>query len=268
MIGSCTNLADMYGHGLALGTAGGLLLALFAAVFAILGLTPSLSWIPEVPLLAAAVIVPVAIMVVTGHNAYARTLDVVAAMLAGSLAGALGGLTGGVSYVVAGRSAVRLPRGEGATGQPLARVDLGPRMMRLRFDPRAESMSVIAGESANDKAKRRADQALPAAYHTCVRALSGTTPVRSMPLSWMTQSTATSWRPRSYGSSARCQVHELRRQFVRWSSGRNEVRRRTGGRLASGYGGQEVKNTPARSPDAAISCLVRDRPPGSQCKSS
>ena len=101
----------MYGQGLVCGIAGGLLLALFAVAFAILGLTPSLSWIPEVPLLAAAVIVPVAIMVVTGHKAYARTLDVVAAVLAGSLAGALGGLTGGVSYVVAGRSAVNLVAG-------------------------------------------------------------------------------------------------------------------------------------------------------------
>ena len=101
----------MYGQGLAFGFAGGLLMALFAVGFAILGLTPSLSWIPEVPLLAAAVIVPVGILLVTGHRAYARTLDVVAAMLAGSLAGALGGLTGGVSYVVAGKSAVNVVGG-------------------------------------------------------------------------------------------------------------------------------------------------------------
>ena len=101
----------MYRHGLAFGVAGGLLLALFAVVFAILGLTPSLSWIPEVSLLAVAVIVPVAILLVTGHRAYARTLNVVASMLAGSLAGALGGLTGGVSYVVAGKSAVNVVAG-------------------------------------------------------------------------------------------------------------------------------------------------------------
>ena len=87
------------------------MLALFAVVFAILGLTPSLSWIPEVALLAAVVIVPVAILLVTGHRAYQRTLDVVAAMLAGSLAGALGGLAGGVSYVVAGKSAVNVVAG-------------------------------------------------------------------------------------------------------------------------------------------------------------
>ena len=101
----------MYGHGLAFGIAGGLSLALLAVVFAILGLTPSLSWIPEVPLLAAAVIVAMAILLVTGHRAYIRTLDVVAAMLAGSLAGAVGGLVGGVSYVVAGKSAVNVVAG-------------------------------------------------------------------------------------------------------------------------------------------------------------
>ncbi len=101
----------MYRRELAIGIAGGLLLALFAVVFAILGLTPSLSWIPEVPLLAAAVIIPAAILLVTGHRAYAMTLDVVAAMRAGSLAGGLGGLTGGVSYVVAGKSAVNVVAG-------------------------------------------------------------------------------------------------------------------------------------------------------------
>ena len=71
----------MYRHGLALGIAGGLLLALFAVVFAILGLTPSLSWIPEVPLLAGAVIIPVAILMVTGHRAYARTRDIATARI-------------------------------------------------------------------------------------------------------------------------------------------------------------------------------------------
>ena len=108
----------MYRKGLAFGIAGGLLLALFAVVFALLGLTPSLSWIPEVPLLAAAVIIPVGILLVTGHRAYAMTLDTVAAMLAGSLAGALGGLAGGVSYAVAGKSAVNVVAGllAGAVG--------------------------------------------------------------------------------------------------------------------------------------------------------
>jgi hypothetical protein len=48
------------------GARSGAILASCAVVFAVLGLTPALSWIPEVPLLAAAVVIPVAILGWTG----------------------------------------------------------------------------------------------------------------------------------------------------------------------------------------------------------
>jgi hypothetical protein len=60
-----------------------LLLAVFAVVFAVLGLTPSLTWIPELPLLGAAAVIPVAVLGLAGYRAGWRSA---------SLAGAIGGI--------------------------------------------------------------------------------------------------------------------------------------------------------------------------------
>jgi hypothetical protein len=79
-----------------------LVLAAFAVVFAILGLSASLRWIPEIPLLLVAGLVPTAILVVVGYRAGA---------LAGALAGAIGGGTGGVAFVVYGKPVINIPIG-------------------------------------------------------------------------------------------------------------------------------------------------------------
>jgi hypothetical protein len=80
-------------------------------LFALVGLSPSLTWVPEVPLLAAAVLLPIAIFGIAGFRAAARTRVVAAGALAGSLAGAIGGFVGGVSYVFFGKSALNIAVG-------------------------------------------------------------------------------------------------------------------------------------------------------------
>ena len=85
---------------LVVGVLGGVILAVFAVVFAILGLSPSLRWIPEIPLLLVAGAVPSATLVVAGYRAGA---------MAGAVAGAIGGATGGVAFVVYGKPVVNIP---------------------------------------------------------------------------------------------------------------------------------------------------------------
>ena len=89
----------------------GLLLAAFAIVFGILGLTPSLTWIPEVPLLIAGAVGPVLILAAAGWRAASRSRQARVGALAGALAGAIGGLAGGLSY--------------GAVGKPVVNVAVG-----------------------------------------------------------------------------------------------------------------------------------------------
>src|ERR1700704_3874681 len=76
---------------LAEGLKGGVAMAVVAVVFAVVGLSPSLTWVPEIPLLAAAFLLPVAIIGVAGFRAGARTRGVPSGTLAGGLAGAIGG---------------------------------------------------------------------------------------------------------------------------------------------------------------------------------
>ncbi len=91
------------------GLSGGAALGVFAAVFAALGLTPSLSWIPEVPLLGIGILVPVLILVRTGYRTGGRGATVAAGAIAGALAGAAGGLVAGIAYVLYGKPLVNLP---------------------------------------------------------------------------------------------------------------------------------------------------------------
>lgn len=88
-----------------------MLLAAFAVGFGILGLTPSLSWIPEVPLLAAGVAGPVVILAVAGVRAASRSGLVRSGGLAGAVAGAMGGTAGGLCYLAYGKPAVNIAAG-------------------------------------------------------------------------------------------------------------------------------------------------------------
>ena len=90
---------------------GGVILAACAVVFAILGLTPSLSSIPEIPLLLAAGLAPIVILTVAGYRAAKRTGQVLLGLRAGAVAGAIGGAAGGLVYVVYGKAVLNIPIG-------------------------------------------------------------------------------------------------------------------------------------------------------------
>ncbi|HET6312183.1 MAG TPA: hypothetical protein VFH00_14410 [Candidatus Nitrosotalea sp.] len=93
---------------LTVGVRAGIILAVFAILFAILGLTPSLSWIPEIPLLTIAGLVPIALLMVTGYRTWKSSGLIRMGVIAGATAGAVGGCMGGVAYVVFGKSAVNV----------------------------------------------------------------------------------------------------------------------------------------------------------------
>src|SRR2546430_3987000 len=77
------------------GVRGGIVLSIAVILLAILGLTPSLRWIPEVPLIAVAIAAPVAGYALTGYWAGRRTGRTAAGVLAGAVAGGMSGGVGG-----------------------------------------------------------------------------------------------------------------------------------------------------------------------------
>jgi hypothetical protein len=81
----------------------GLGLALCVVLLAFLSLTPSLSWIPEMPLLGAAVLFPLIACGVAGYRGSRRAGRTAAGALAGGVAGSFAGGVGGVSYVFFGK---------------------------------------------------------------------------------------------------------------------------------------------------------------------
>jgi len=90
---------------------GALVLSVSAIVLAVLGLTPGLQGIPEVPLLTAAILVSVGVCGVCGYRAARRAGRALAGATAGALAGAAGGGVGGLCYVFFGKSALNVPAG-------------------------------------------------------------------------------------------------------------------------------------------------------------
>ena len=91
------------GPALAEGLGGGIVLSIAVILLAILGLTPSLRWIPEVPLIAVAIAAPVAGYALTGYRAGRRTGRSAAGALAGAVAGGISGAVGGIAYVLFGK---------------------------------------------------------------------------------------------------------------------------------------------------------------------
>lgn len=105
------------------GLRSGVLISLCAVALGVLGLTPALSWIPEAPLLGAAIVVPVAILVWTGFRSATQSGRLVAGPYTGVLAGAIGGCVGGIAYLIAGKPALNIAIG--LLGGALAGAALG-----------------------------------------------------------------------------------------------------------------------------------------------
>ena len=94
-----------------MGIRAGLALSIFVVLIAFVGLTPAFSWVPEGPLLALSVLVPLVAYTITGVRAARRFGRVRDGAAAGAVAGTISGLVGGVSYVLFGKSMLNIPLG-------------------------------------------------------------------------------------------------------------------------------------------------------------
>ena len=87
------------------------MLSAFVVLLGFVGLTPELSWVPEVPLLAVSVLVPLVGYGVTGFQAERRSGRIRSAVFASAVAGVVSGLVGGLTFVLFGKSPLNVPVG-------------------------------------------------------------------------------------------------------------------------------------------------------------
>lgn len=90
---------------------GGLMLAGFSVAFAVVGLSPGFSWVPEALLLGAAVFVPAVVLAWTGWRAARRANGIATAAFVTATAGLIGGGVAGTMYVLYGKSPLNVPIG-------------------------------------------------------------------------------------------------------------------------------------------------------------
>lgn len=93
------------------GLGAGALLGACVVALAVIGLTPSLSWVPEIPLLGVAILLPLFVYGLTGYRAGLRSRQVLGGLVAGAVAGAVSGGIGGLSYVLFGKSLMNIAAG-------------------------------------------------------------------------------------------------------------------------------------------------------------
>jgi len=112
----------------------GAVLAVGVVILAVVGLTPSFSWIPEIPLLLTATLIPVLGFGFAGYRTTLTTHRASDGMVAGAAAGMLSGVIGGLAYVAFGRPILNLIVGPlvGAIGGALVGAISGLLTVRLR----------------------------------------------------------------------------------------------------------------------------------------
>jgi hypothetical protein len=81
------------------GRRAGLVLGAFVVVVGVLGLGPTVSWLPEAPLVTVAIAVPVIGLALTGFRGFRRAGHLSAGILAGTLAGAITGVVAGLALL-------------------------------------------------------------------------------------------------------------------------------------------------------------------------
>jgi len=86
-------------------------LSAFVLLIAFVGLSPELSWVPEAPLLAVSVLVPLVGYAVTGFQAERRSRRIGDGVVASAVAGVVSGLVGGLSFVLFGKPLLNVPVG-------------------------------------------------------------------------------------------------------------------------------------------------------------
>jgi hypothetical protein len=77
----------------------------------LLGLTQAFTWIPEVPLVGTAIVLPMAVLIWTGFRAETRSGRLIAGPLSGALAGVIGGGAAGIIYLLTGKPALNVAVG-------------------------------------------------------------------------------------------------------------------------------------------------------------
>jgi hypothetical protein len=104
------------------GARAGAALGICVVVLAVIGLTPSFSWVPELPLLGLAVFLPVFVYGLTGFRVGVRSQRVLGGLLGGAVAGAISGGIGGLTYVLFGKPLLNIVVGLllGAVGGAVA----------------------------------------------------------------------------------------------------------------------------------------------------
>ena len=112
----------------------GAVLAVGVVILAVVGLTPSFSWIPEIPLLLTATLIPVLGFGFAGYRTTLTTHRASDGMVAGAAAGMLSGVIGGLAYVAFGRPILNLIVGPlvGAIGGAVVGAISGLLTVRLR----------------------------------------------------------------------------------------------------------------------------------------
>jgi hypothetical protein len=99
---------------LAEGANAGAVLGSCVVVLAAIGLAPSFSWVPEVPLLALVTLLPLGVFGLTGFQVGLRSRRMFGGLLAGAVVGAISGGAGGLSYVLFGRPLLNIAVGSAA----------------------------------------------------------------------------------------------------------------------------------------------------------
>jgi hypothetical protein len=115
----------------------GVVLAAAVVVLAVVGLTPSFSWVPEVPLLLTASLIPLIGFAFAGYRSASVSHRVLDGMIAGSVAGLLSGGIGGLSYVLFGKPLLNVIVGPaiGAVGGALVGAVAGFLALRRTATP-------------------------------------------------------------------------------------------------------------------------------------
>ena len=93
------------------GILGGLAVAVAVVLFAVLGLTPSFTWIPEGPLVTIAILVALLGYGLIGYRVRAQTGRLAAASAAAAVAGGISGAVGGITYTLFGKSVLNIAVG-------------------------------------------------------------------------------------------------------------------------------------------------------------
>jgi len=84
-------------------------LSVFVVALAFVGLSPALSWLPEVPLLGVSVLIPLVGYAVTGYRAGRRSGRVASGVIASAVAGVVSGFAAGLSFVLFDKPLLNIP---------------------------------------------------------------------------------------------------------------------------------------------------------------